>query len=135
MVRTKYILVLNETFNIGVNCDVYSIKLLEDSYGPLRISLPSNFTPNRKGTLHLLPPALVAWVVGVTKLVVGKACQVIIMVAAKSRKKWKSLVMKRRVQIMKYLMIIPQLQFRCKRSPAHYKFRYLHINYLQLCHR
>ncbi|CAI8613624.1 unnamed protein product [Vicia faba] len=42
MVRTKYNLVLNETFNIGVNREAFSIKIVEDSQGPLRIVMAKN---------------------------------------------------------------------------------------------
>lgn len=41
MVSNKYNLVLNETFNIGVNGEAHSIKIVEDSYGPLRINVAS----------------------------------------------------------------------------------------------
>ncbi|CAL5199593.1 unnamed protein product [Lathyrus oleraceus] len=40
MVRTKYISVLNETFNVQINEDVFQIKFVEDSQWPLRICLP-----------------------------------------------------------------------------------------------
>lgn len=39
---TKYNQVLNETFNIYVNGEAYSIKIVEDSQGPLRIVLSEN---------------------------------------------------------------------------------------------
>lgn len=40
MVRIKYNLVLNEYFNIGVNGEAYSIKIVEDANGPKRIVFP-----------------------------------------------------------------------------------------------
>lgn len=40
MVKTKYNFILNETFNIGVNREAYSIKIVEDAYGPKRIVFP-----------------------------------------------------------------------------------------------
>lgn len=42
LVRTKYNLVLNECFNIGVNGEAFSIKIVEESQGPLRIVLPNS---------------------------------------------------------------------------------------------
>lgn len=37
LIRTKYNLVLNETFNNGLNGEAFSIKIVEDSQGLLRI--------------------------------------------------------------------------------------------------
>lgn len=48
MVRTKYILVLNETINVKINDDVFRIKVVEDSQGPLRVVY--------HGTMKALPP-------------------------------------------------------------------------------
>ncbi|XP_058783008.1 uncharacterized protein LOC131657654 [Vicia villosa] len=39
LIRTKYCLVLNETYNISINDNVFRIKVVEDNHGPLRISL------------------------------------------------------------------------------------------------
>lgn len=40
LVKTKYCLVLNETFNVEVNNNVFKIKLVEYSYGPKWIIIP-----------------------------------------------------------------------------------------------
>lgn len=37
LVRTKRILVLNEAFNVKINGDVFRLKVIEDSHGPLRV--------------------------------------------------------------------------------------------------
>lgn len=37
LVRTKYSLVLNQTFNVEINDKVYSIKMVEDMHGPKRL--------------------------------------------------------------------------------------------------
>lgn len=42
VVRTKYILVLNETFNVQINEYVFWIKVVEDSQGPLKFCLTWN---------------------------------------------------------------------------------------------
>ncbi|XP_058733452.1 uncharacterized protein LOC131605070 [Vicia villosa] len=39
LIRTKYCLVLNETYNISINDNVFRIKVVEDNHGPLRIAL------------------------------------------------------------------------------------------------
>lgn len=40
LVRTKHNLVFNQTINIGVNGETYSINMEEDSQGSLRIVMP-----------------------------------------------------------------------------------------------
>ncbi|CAL5211658.1 unnamed protein product [Lathyrus oleraceus] len=46
MVRTKSSMVLNEAFNVHVNDEVFMLKLVEDSHGPLRIRM--NKDQNKK---------------------------------------------------------------------------------------
>lgn len=33
-------MVLNETFNVGINKNIYHVKLIEDMHGPKRIVIP-----------------------------------------------------------------------------------------------
>lgn len=40
LVKTKYSLVLNEFFNVGINDEVFNIKMEEDMHGPKRIEEP-----------------------------------------------------------------------------------------------
>lgn len=40
LLRTKYNLVLNETFNLWVNGEELRVKIVKDSQGPLRITMP-----------------------------------------------------------------------------------------------
>lgn len=46
MVRTKSSMVLNEAFNVHANDEVFMLKLVEDSHGPLRIRM--NKDQNKK---------------------------------------------------------------------------------------
>lgn len=39
LVRTKYNLVLNETFNVEINKEVFMVKIIEDSQGPMRLEM------------------------------------------------------------------------------------------------
>lgn len=39
LIRTKYCMVLNETYNISINENVFRIKVVEDNHVPLRITM------------------------------------------------------------------------------------------------
>lgn len=39
LINTKYSMMLNETYNIGINDYVFQIKLVEDHHEPLRFSM------------------------------------------------------------------------------------------------
>lgn len=43
LIRTKYYMILNESINIGVNDNTYSIKLVEYMHGPKRIVVPKEW--------------------------------------------------------------------------------------------
>lgn len=43
LIRTKYSMVLNESINIGVNDNAYSIKLVKDVHGPKMIVVPKDW--------------------------------------------------------------------------------------------
>lgn len=51
LVRTKYILVLNETFKVEINKDVFKVMIIENSQGLMRITIPKvkDNGPSRKG--------------------------------------------------------------------------------------
>lgn len=41
IIRTKYCLVLNKTYNLSINDNTFAIKVVEDLYGPIHIALNS----------------------------------------------------------------------------------------------
>lgn len=47
LIRTKYYLVLNQTYNISINDIFFNIKVVEDVHGPMRIALNSNRNKNK----------------------------------------------------------------------------------------
>lgn len=51
LVRTKCNSVLNETFNIGINNEVFRVKIIEDCQGPMRIVLPKGLVEDANNRL------------------------------------------------------------------------------------
>lgn len=46
-IRRKNYMVFNETFNVKINEEVFRIKIMEDSHGPMRIATNNNKKYNR----------------------------------------------------------------------------------------
>lgn len=49
-VRTKYSMNLNQIYNVDINDNVYRIKVVEDEYGPKRITISKTSKNNNKGS-------------------------------------------------------------------------------------